>query len=118
LSFSTDCTVVDPAALPDLDDIMAGIAVEAQLTALSVAADGVAIPAPVDMVPALPQTGPSTVQLSTVVGPLGTAAHQICVTATGQDIGGTGAMADCVAVRSGRCRGGLLRTWPLRGNRW
>jgi hypothetical protein len=55
---------------------------------------------PGDVVPALPQTGPATVQFSTVVGPLGPGTHRICVTATGSDLGGTGGVDDCVEVDS------------------
>lgn len=90
-----ECThVPDPANLPDvLPDLLAS-----ELSSLTATVDG-GPAAPVTAVsPGLPQDGPATVDYSYTTGTLTSGTHEICVTAHGEDSGGTGAVTDCVTV--------------------
>ena len=90
-----DCThVPDPANLPDvLPDLLAS-----ELSSLTATVDG-GPAAPVTAInPGLPQDGPATVDYSYTTGPLTSGTHEICVTAHGEDNGGTGSVTDCVTV--------------------
>ena len=102
VSFSTTCEVVDLAALPTVDDVLAGTSVTTHLTELAVSVDGgtPVVIGPDGVDPDLPQDGPATVSFTTSVGPLPSGTHEICVTATGDDGGGVGSVDDCVTVES------------------
>ena len=81
-----------------LDDVI-GQQVGSTLSALSVSVDGgAAVPVPAANVPTLPQGGPASVTWTTSVT-LASGNHNICVTATGSDVGGTGIANDCVPVQ-------------------
>lgn len=86
--------VPDPANLPDvLPDLLAS-----ELSSLTASVNG-GPAAPVTAIsPGLPQNGPATVDYSYTTGPLTSGTHEICVTAHGEDNGGTGSVTDCVTV--------------------
>ena len=93
----SSCTQVTDLSV--LDDVI-GQQVGSTLSALAVSVDGgPAVPVPAaNIVPTLPQGGPASVTWSTSVT-LGSGNHNICVTATGSDVGGTGTANDCVPVQ-------------------
>ena len=84
----SSCTQVTDLSV--LDDVI-GQQVGSTLSALAVSVDGgPAVPVPAaNIVPTLPQGGPASVTWSTSVT-LASGNHNICVTATGSDVGGTG----------------------------
>lgn len=86
-----------PADLPN--DIVPAV-ISSQLTALSLSVDG---GAPIDITasgsPALPVTGPGSTAYSHLVPGLMPNMHQLCVTASGSDSGGSGAVTDCTGVK-------------------
>ena len=93
----SSCTQVTDLSV--LDDVI-GQQVGSTLSALAVSVDGgPAVPVPAaNIVPTLPQGGPASVTWSTSVT-LASGNHNICVTATGSDVGGTGTANDCVPVQ-------------------
>lgn len=89
------CTQVpDPANLPD---VLPGL-LESTLTGLTATVDGGAAVPVTDVSPVPPQTGPANVTYSFTTGALTSGRHRICVTAHGEDHGGTGQVTDCVDV--------------------
>ncbi len=93
----SSCTQVTDLSV--LDDVI-GQQVGSTLSALSISVDGgAAVPIPpANIVPSLPQGGPASVTWTTSVT-LASGNHNICVTATGSDVGGTGSASDCVTVQ-------------------
>jgi hypothetical protein len=89
------CTEVPEVA--DLPDILPDV-INSQLTSLVLRVDGGA-PIPVtNLTPGLPREGPTSVNYSVNTPALGPGTHQICVTATGSDGGGTSNVTDCHTV--------------------
>jgi trimeric autotransporter adhesin len=89
------CTQVpDPANLPDVLPQL----LESRLTNLTASVDGGAAVPVTNVSPAPPQTGPAMVNYSFTTGNLTSGRHEICVTAHGEDNGGTGSVTDCVHV--------------------
>ena len=93
----SSCTQVTDLSV--LDDVI-GQQVGSTLSALAVSVDGgPAVPVPAaNIVPTLPQGGPASVTWTTSVT-LASGNHNICVTATGSDVGGTGTANDCIPVQ-------------------
>jgi hypothetical protein len=91
------CTEIpDPWTLPDILPELVG----STLDSLEIEVDGGG-PTPIDnadIEPDLPQDGPAIVSYSTVVGGLGICDHEICVTANGTDVGGSGSVTECVTI--------------------
>ena len=90
------CTpVTNVASLPS---VVPGL-IASKLTKLELSIDG---GAPQDITgsasPALPQEGPASVSYSTTVPGLAPGGHRLCVTASGSDGGGTGAVTHCHEV--------------------
>lgn len=89
------CTQVpDPANLPDVLPQL----LESRLTHLTASVDGGAAVPVTNVTPAPPQTGPAAVNYSFTTGNLTSGRHEICITAHGNDNGGTGSVTDCVHV--------------------
>ncbi|HEX6352526.1 choice-of-anchor P family protein [Actinophytocola sp.] len=89
------CTQVpDPANLPNVLPQL----LESRLTHLTASVDGGAAAPVTNVTPAPPQTGPATVNYTFTTGNLTSGRHEICVTAHGEDNGGTGSVTDCVHV--------------------
>jgi hypothetical protein len=92
----SSCTNITNLAV--LDDVISD-QIGSSLDALTISLDG-ATPVPIgnaNIDPDLPQSGPASVTFSTSVT-LASGTHQICVTATGTDVGGAGSVSDCVDV--------------------
>ncbi|MCT2583589.1 choice-of-anchor P family protein [Actinophytocola gossypii] len=89
------CThVPNPANLPDvLPDLLAS-----ELSSLTASVNGGPSTPVTAINPGLPQDGPATVDYSYTTGTLTSGRHDICVTAHGEDSGGTGSVTDCVEV--------------------
>lgn len=90
------CThVTDPWELPQ---VVPGV-IASQLLSLSLTVDG---GAPRDIsggaTPSLPQIGPASVAYEHTVGGLLPGIHELCVTATGSNGGGTGSVTECIEV--------------------
>jgi hypothetical protein len=89
------CTAVpDPASLPDVLPQL----LESKLTSLTASVDGGGSVPVTNVSPVPPQTGPASVNYSFTTGNLTSGRHEICITAHGQDNGGTGSVTDCVHV--------------------
>jgi len=91
------CTpVADPANLPDvLPDV-----ITAKLLSLSYVVDGGA-PVAIDNAfidPDLPIEDPVSADFEGVDVPLSPGIHEVCVRATGSDVGGVGSLDDCITV--------------------
>jgi trimeric autotransporter adhesin len=90
-------TIFGDDGLGDLPDILRNLRAS-RLTSLTTSVDGAA-PQPVTgTTPALPARGPASVTYSTTLSNLTPGRHQLCVTATGSDSGGTGTATDCRTV--------------------
>ncbi|WP_424186398.1 PKD domain-containing protein [Actinokineospora sp. G85] len=94
LTGGTCTSVPDPANLPN---VVPGI-IDSTLTDLTLSVDGGAPTAITDVTPALPETGPATVDYTVDTAPLASGTHQLCVTARGTDGGGAGTVTDCTTV--------------------
>lgn len=90
------CTPVSDVA--NLPDVVPGV-LDSQLTKLLLSVDG---GAPTDISasasPALPQSGPASVDYSTTVAGLAPGNHTLCVTAVGTDGGGEGSVEHCHSI--------------------
>jgi len=88
--------IPDPSDLPDILPELIG----STLDSLQIEVDGGGMyaigNAAID--PDLPQDGPATVAYSTTVTGLGAGDHEICVTASGTDVGGSGNVTDCKTI--------------------
>jgi hypothetical protein len=91
------CThVIDPTNLPDILPEL----VLPELNALEISVNG-GPASPIDNVdidPDLPIDGPASVSYTTSVLNLDPGDHQICVTAYGTDVGGSGYVTECVTI--------------------
>lgn len=89
------CTAVpDPANLPNvLPQLLAS-----KLTHLTASVNGGGSVPVTNVTPAPPQTGPASVNYTFTTGNLPSGRHEICITAHGEDNGGTGSVTDCVHV--------------------
>lgn len=90
------CThVTDPSNLPA---VVPGV-IASQLLSLSLSVDGgAAIDISGGATPSLPQTGPALVTYEHTVAGLVPGIHELCVTATGSNGGGTGSVTECIEV--------------------
>jgi hypothetical protein len=89
----SSCQVVTD--LSQLDDVISD-AIGATLDSLTLTVDD---GGPISIDAGLPQTGPATVNFSTSVSGLSVGMHEICVTATGTDAGGSDSVTDCNNVQ-------------------
>jgi hypothetical protein len=91
------CThVIDPSNLPD---VLPELVLPA-LNSLEISVNG-GLASPIDNVdidPDLPIDGPASVSYTTSVFDLDPGDHQICVTAYGTDVGGSGCVTECVTI--------------------
>jgi hypothetical protein len=82
------------ADLPD--DLLDTFASELSTLTLD---DGIGAPSPItNVTPSLPQEGPASVTYTATTDPLPVGTHELCVTATGSDVGGTGDVTECHTV--------------------
>lgn len=89
------CTQVSNPA--DLPNVLPGV-IDSQLASLTLSVDGGGATPVTNVSPALPRTGPASVSYSVDTDPLSPGRHQLCVTATGTDGGGSGTATDCKHV--------------------